>query len=232
MGSAFSTCTFNEAAKILSKSKRSIYIYVKNGFIRKTYSPELGQTLLIKEDVEQLKKDKGIGLPPINHNTVYELLNRVTKLEEDMAVVRTILDITSEPLRLPPTNAIFLYTEASVSFRDRLNKWSLEEIQTWINLLQRMDVKTLEVIGSAASTDTPWQPFYELCVAMVDHCKSSHLTEVTKLEGCKSNLNKNIHLWLEMGKGRLPKEALKPLTTQKEALLRRLAARSANKGKP
>jgi hypothetical protein len=221
MGSGFSTYTIDEAAALLGRTPKTIRLYIKEGFLRKG----LDDSSVRKEDVQSLVIEQDKALPALNKVNFFALLNRVRKLEEDMAVVRRALEIRTEPLRVKKEMALDLYNEAKLSLEKRLNEWNPEEVKTWSSLFDRFDASTFDAMPDK---QRPWEIFYKLCLAMMEYVASrpdmSEEPLWANLDRGRKNLRDEAILWIELGKGTFPKEAYFGLNSEKEAILARLLA--------
>jgi hypothetical protein len=164
MGRAF---TFEEAAQKLGRSKRTVHTYVKQGFIRR-FADNYGKALLDADDVDQLVKDFGADLPPINKKTVFQLQSRLNKLENQMRMVIEMLELRSDQLRPQPSQASGLYRAASAAL-GRKGQWSIEEVHQWATLFERIDEETLKIIAISEKEHDSWKPFLALWREMLDY---------------------------------------------------------------
>lgn len=222
MGSAFSTYTLKEAAAILKRSQRSIRLYTKNGLIRKVTSPHKGLTL-VKEDVDQLAMERESGLKPVNRQTIIELNNKVRKLEEDMTIVRRLLDLDLEPLHVSRSFAHDLLSEANLAV-NKVKEFGKAEERLWVNVCSRLDIAGMDVMAKELNDLTPWKPFY----LIISELSIKYGLKDLEIEDSRRRLRAQIILWVELGKGPMPKGLYRPLDPLKGGILGRLGA---NRGK-
>lgn len=226
MGSVF--YTFDEAARRLGRSKRTIHNYIKQGFLNRVV--DNGAILLRREDVEQLAVDLGSDAPALNRKTVYELQSRIRKLEQDMSVVRMALQIRDNPLRPSDEEASGFYKAAVMALK--AGNWSRKEVELWVDYLHRIDEVTLDTFLKSTGILQPWKVFYDLCIHMMEAVSNeeTYRTDLEwqvlhkKLDEVRKRMRDSIILWMEMGRGTLPDSALKSVDTVKEDLLRRISS--------
>lgn len=230
MGRVF--CTFEEAAERLKRSKRTIHTYVKKGILRRTL--DNGRVLLLVEEVEQLAQDEGTDTPALNRKTLLELMARVRHLEEVTAVFRKMYGIDDRlPLRPEGDEAYSLHALASNMLEQK--KFSLEEVDLWISTLSRMDEVTFDLMVKTGLQDTCWQPFFKLCIALMDFVsdpkrygsKPGWHQRHMELDECRKKLRDTAIIWTEMGRGVTPLKLIQDLDSSKEDLLRRLNYRAS-----
>lgn len=224
MGSDFGIfMTFEQAATRLGRSKRSIHTYVKNGFIRREVQG--GEVVLLAEDVEQVAVDSGKDMPAFNRKNFFHLMQRLKKLEEDMSVMRHMLDIRDNPLRFTKvTEAVGLQHAAIAALK--ANSWTTQEISLWADLFARFDEVTLTKLGEALVTTRPWDVFYKLCLNMMSFVslnkEPSWQVAHKQLDEGRKRLRSNVLMWIEMGLGTVPDSVFREVNNDKEDLLRRL----------
>jgi DNA-binding transcriptional MerR regulator len=224
MGRTF--VTFEEAATRLGCSKRSIHSYVKKGLIRK--KSENGAVVLYWEDVEQLAVDKGVDAPAMNRKNFITMMSRLQKLEQDMTVVRRMMEIRDDPLRPVVGMAAGLYQAASSSLASKT--WQPEEVNLWASQFERFDEVTLDAIRDATQDPNCWQVFYKLCLAQMDFAWAQYSaspdlnwrTLHLRLDEGRKKLRAVALIWIELGRGQLTPSILKEVNSPKEDLLQRL----------
>jgi hypothetical protein len=229
MGSSF--YTFDEAAKKLGKTKRSVHAYVKRGLLRR--GRHEGRTVIPAEDVENLAADLGAGFPPMNRKTFFQLMARVQKLEQDMAVVRRMTGIQDEPLRPSKEEAVGLHMAATRAIE--ATSWHKEEISTWADLFDRMDEVCFDIFEDYVSVPVPWAVFYQLCLAMMRFVSTSpdFHTSLTaqhvhkRLDEGRKAIRHTILMWVELGKGGTPEVLLRALDDRHSVLLRKVTGKNS-----
>lgn len=224
MGSDF--LTFEEAASRLNRSKRSIHYYVNQGLLTKKL--KAGKVVLPREEVEQLAVELGSDVPALNRKTFFQLMSRVRKLEEDVAVFKRMWDVQDKPLRPSNEEAIGLHNAGTQALA--LKEWKTEEIEMWIGLFDRMDEVFFDTVAQATVLSKPWATFYNLCLNML-----SYLSELDKkvpsldtqlrqrkLEEGRKKMRGTILMWIEAGRGTVPDAVFRQLNNDQDDLLRRL----------
>lgn len=222
MGSDF--VSIGEAAKMLKRSKRTIITYLKNGMLRR--EREGRSTVIPKSDVEALITELGVDLPPMNRQTLFQLVARVQRLEVSVAVLKRATGIGAVPLRPSRDEALGLKQAAEHALAS--GSWTVEELHMWADMFERMDEVFFDILGVIVSAADSWRPFYELCVAQVRF--------VEGMEGFSGNLSLQqlhdrlrLHMkslraivlaWIELGGGHA-----ELLVSPSEDILRRLSAK-------
>lgn len=224
--------TVNEAALRLGRSVRSVHYYLEKGFL--TRKKQRDKTLIPTEDVEQLAIELGTDLPALTRRNMFDLLSRVKKLEEQMAMVQAVWGIQEQPLRPNPNEAAGLYKAAT----DYLTaeRYHLKELETWAGLLNQFDEQVLGTVAEAAMTTQPWEVFYQLSQRLLDQLKASkelktslHLQALhTKLHSGRKKVREAALLWVESGRGTVPNRLFKHLDTPREDLLRSITGATGN----
>lgn len=226
MGSAF--YTYEQAATRLNRSKRTIYLLIKKGMLRKeSCNGVLGVSAV---DVEDLATQT--ELPAMNKSNWDDLQIKVRRMEERMAVLTEILGFKSEPIRPSINNAADLYIAAKKAVE--AGSWVEEEVMTWAGIFKRIDEATLKVIAEAVSDTTPWIPFFELCALMQGKAETeySRLKNIQTervflvLEDCKKHLRSVAVVWADLGLGNAASVVLKSTASQKENLMSRIMGKT------
>lgn len=226
LGSEF--CSFDEAATRLERTKRTIHSYVKGGLLRKTVRG--GKPVLYCKDVEQLRVELGSDMPAITRGTIFEMTTRIRKLEEEVAVFRRIHGLKTEFSRPSKSEAEALFTAANRTLQN--NSWTLEEVETWTDLLGRFDEESFELVESFLGGRS-WEPFFRLTTALVDFLQAAggyrqdiHLQSlVSRLEEIRKHLRQVVVCWVEVRKGGSNDALLAKLELGKESLVRKIAGR-------
>lgn len=215
----------------LGRSRRSIHYYIEKGFL--TVKKQREKTLLSKDDVEQLAVELGTDLPALNRRNMFDLLTRVKKLEEQVAMVQAMWGLQEKPLRPNPQEAAGLHK--AVTDYLSVESFSAKELETWATLFNQVDEGTLLAIAEATMTVKPWETLFQLASRMVDYVeaakelKTSLILQAlhTKLNAGKRKIREAALLWVESGRGTVPNQVFKLLDTPKEDLLRSLSSRTS-----
>ena len=217
-------CSFQEAANRLNRSVRQVRNYITQGFIRQ-HKDESGPCVH-REDVEQMAISIGSNLPPMNRQTFFQMSSRLQKLEEEMSLVRRMLDLRGEPLRLEPDEAKALYLQASKALAHGL--WSKKEISMWIGLFARFDEMTLEVLEKGVSPQA-WETFYRLCLAFMKFVKRDEFSSDLEwqllhrhLDMSRKQLRDTVLMASALQSNSAPKTALFAVDSSIDDLARRL----------
>jgi len=225
MGRSFYSIT--EAASRLGRSKRSVYDYVKKGFLREEVQD--GKRVVDREDVEQLAADKLQQSPVVNRKTLFTLTNRVEKLENEMRAALGALELRDVVIRPQPPEAIEYYKTATESL-SRKDLWTLEEIEGWANLFATFDELTLETFTLAVQDNKAWVPFYQLCLGMLGFVTKKNTAKPElpwvqaqeRLELGRVKLRSAIILLIEMRKGVTPETLMALAENPKEVVMQGL----------
>lgn len=231
MGSAFQgpeTCTYVEAARRLSVSRRTVFNYVKQGFIKKVQRD--GETHLSREDVEQVALDQGTDAPAMNRKSFIQMAHRLQKLENEMVTVKHILEIRDSPLRFETDlEGSGLYRAAADALA--AGNWGEQEVDLWSGLLERMDEVFFEHLQRATCESKCWVVFLKLCNALQEHAlitanKTPSLdwqARVKRLDEGRKKIRGSIILFVEMGKGTTPLDLLSSVDDPKTGFLKRFS---------
>lgn len=232
MGSGFS---YDEAARRLGKSRRTIYNYVDSGFIRKEYDSER-RVILNRDDVEQLAVSLGVGQPAFNRKNFYMLSARVRSLEEKVSLLQRIYGIGEAALRPNPDEARGLIAHAGMSITNET--WAFEELEMWANVFERIDEETLDMMVNATARIDCWEVLMRLLKAQLSFLGQHPDFKIglgvpalhQRLELARNRLRQTCVLWLEMNKGLEFKAVPDALNTPKDDILARLTSRKSNSG--
>lgn len=230
MGSA--NYSFDEASSRLGRSKRSVHEYVKKGFIKKRI--ENGKSALSKEDVDQLAVELGVDLPSMNRHTFLQMQSRLKKLEDEMGAVKHILELRdTPPLRPDPSTGLTLITavQAYLHVQDKDLVWTPPFIEQWASILERLDEESLNLFAKVSNDTQVWSYFFKFCTALMDFCwvqdrKAPSIEwqlRAGRLDGARKRLREVVVTWVEMGKGTLPQQLAESLSSNREALISRVA---------
>lgn len=225
MGRTF--MTFEDAARLLKCTRRTVYNYVKKGLLRREY--EQGAVVLCREDVEQLSDEMGAQLPALSNRTLLEIMGRLSTLEVQMSVFKKMHGIEEHPpLRPEAEEASKLVANA---------QWYLEkktftspEVDLWVSLFQRMDELTFDLIRRSGAQNDFWQDFFNLCLHLMDfvsdpkRCRGSRtwIRHHMELNECRKSLRTLVLMWVELGHGKASKTIRRHLGGGKDDLVRRL----------
>lgn len=228
MGSAL--CSQEWAANRLNLTKRSVRSLVQRGLLKKQIVE--GEVLYDQVEVEQLASERGTDYPVLNRRTFIELQTRLTKMEQDMAVVRRSMDISANPLRPTAHEAAQLYRAAGAALA--AGKWTLEEMESWASIYDRLDEPALALIGEVAVEDKPWEVFFRLCTSQMlqvgtdkGFTTTLKLQEIhKKLDEGRKKLRGSILVWIELQRGNPAEKALQAVENGVDDLKRRISGRN------
>lgn len=225
MGRTF--VTFEDAARLLKCSKRTVHNYVKKGLLRREYSE--GTVVLCQEDIEQLADEFGSQLPALNNRTLLEILGRLKSMEVQLAVFKKMHGIEEHPpLRPDPEEALKLVGNAQWYLEKKV--FTSPELDLWVSLFQRMDELTFDLIRRAGARNDFWQDFFNLCLHLMDFtsdpskCKGSRIwvRHHLELNECRKSLRSLVLMWVELGHGKATDALRRHLGGGKDDLVRRL----------
>jgi excisionase family DNA binding protein len=224
--------TVPEAAARLGCSKRSVHNYLKKGFLRK--EAIRNRAVLVKsEDVEQLAEELGTDFPVVNRRTVFQLNRRITQLEEEMRVMKTMweaMGIQEKPLKMDDKEAASLH-RAVIDYLT-LPKYQLKELDSWAGIFNQVDEKAIEHLAAVTGSAQPWKPLFDLVTRMSDFLSPKKVKDDLSLQALKAKMEqgrKKVRaaalFWIESGKGTIPQALFQALDTPQDELRRALTGR-------
>ena len=218
------TMTVEEAARVLSKSDRTIRNYIKNGQLS---SIRKGRTrLLDPEEVHELHTEG--ALPRISMSEIRTMRAQIRRLEAEMAVVQHVLDLKNESLGVTEEYAKGLMDAATEQFGRPAGSYTIREYESWANIFARMDENDIQRLCVAVQNPDAWKLFLRLSARMVsevtlsaDYASSLALQQVHRLlADAKRRFRISCFVYAEMSRG-LPPE-IRENPTVKEDLFERL----------
>jgi hypothetical protein len=225
MGSTF--VTVDEAAARLDRTRKTIFEYLKKGFLHRHLRNN--KVMIDRDEVEQLAVELGTDFPAITRHTMFGVLSRLKKLEEQMHVVEATWGLQERPLRPNPNEASGLFRAAT----DFLcaTEWDVQQLETWAGLFNQVDEETLTRVAAAVNETKPWEVFYRLAGRMVEFVDAVPAAKEVlalkalraKMEMGRKKVREAALLWIEAGRGGVPDHVFKALDTPQEDLLRRLS---------
>jgi len=230
MGSGF--YTLEEAMQRLGRSRRSIFDYAKKGFIKR--KSETGQPYFDRESVDLLAIDLGTDSPALTRRAFLQLETRTKKLEDEMRMVKHVLEIRDvQPLR--PNQAtcegIILACKTYLGSPNREEHWTPALVEQWAGIFESMDEVTFDSLTKTSNDPQAWIPFFRFCSELADFSwaqdkKTPSLVWQalgTRQETARKHLRSVAVTWLEMGKGLVPANLLLALEAPKASLMARVA---------
>jgi hypothetical protein len=237
MGSTFhqdqdQLLTIEEAAARLQRSRRSIFEYLKKGFLTRRMRD--GKLFVSRREVEELAVELCVDLPALTRKNLFRLESRLRQVEEKMAVYETIWNAQGELLRPKPAEAAALYRAAT----DYLcaKEWEIAQLESWADIFNRVGEETLQAIAEAVHTTKPWECFYQLAARMLAFIESVPASREVlalkalhdKMEEGRKKVRAAALLWIEMGRGTVQQDVFREMDTPGDDLLRRLAQKKSN----
>jgi hypothetical protein len=230
MGSGF--YTFQEAAKRLNRSTRSLHDYVKKGFLKKRM--EDGQAVLDREDVDLMAVDMGVDAPSMNRKSFLQMQTLLEKTVNEVRALKHALGLRDVPPLRPPQVVCEGLISACTTYLHidkREDVWTTVIIEKWSDLFERMDEETFNAFSKTSNDPQAWVPFFKFCSELADFCweqdkKLPSLVwqaRASRLETARQRLRGVVVTWLEMGRGVIPAELITALGSNREALLGRIA---------
>lgn len=230
MGSGF--YTLEEAMQRLGRGRRSVFDYAKKGFIKRQV--RAGRHVFDRESVDLLAVDLGADSPALTRRAFLQLETRTKKLEDEMRMVKHILEIRDvQPLRPNQTTCegIILACKTYLASTTREEHWTQALMEQWLGIFESMDEVTLDSLSKASNDPQAWVPFFKFCSEMADFAwaqdqKTPSLVWQalgTKLETARKHLRSVVVTWLEMGKGLIPSDLMLALEAPKASLMARVA---------
>jgi hypothetical protein len=227
MGSTFDQLmTVEEAASRLNRARRSVYDYLKKGFL--TRKVRDGRVLVLREEVEQLAVELSVDLPALTRKNVFALVARVKALEEKMSVFSAMWGAQEETLRPSTKAAADLYRAAT----DYLcaKEWEIQQLESWATLFNQVGEETLQAIAVATQNTKPWECLFLLAQRMLDFIDSVPASkDVLALKALRAKMDqgrKKVReaalLWIEMGRGSIQADVFRSMDTPEGDVLRRI----------
>jgi len=158
--------TLEEAARHLNITTRTLRSYFRIGILNPAVRPGLRGKWLRPSDVRLNKEE--IGRPsPMRRQEVLAMQARMTRLENQVAVLLRLLDAKDAPLAVNETYARELHATCQSQLEQ--TNWDLATINGWAEVFLRVDETDLETMARAAGDARPWVPFLRLCLTMNAH---------------------------------------------------------------
>lgn len=231
MGSDFGDkVTVEQAARMLGRSRRTVTTYMKNGILQKLVEDK--RVYILRSQVEQLQVELGVGFPPMNRKTFYQLAAHVQRLEMDMTVLKRVSGFYDSPLRPSTDEALGLFAAAKKAAKEGV--WQMEEILMWVDLYDKMDDVFFDILARHSGEADSWRPFYELCLAQARQVSTTqeyrtslqhqHLHD--RLQTGLAKMRKVILVWIEAGNSPAAAKAENKMDGDTQAVLRRLTAKA------
>lgn len=232
MGSGF--YTYEEAAKVLKKHKRSITNYINRGWLRREVDGDRVGVNAV--DVNQMAEDLGITAPPLNRKTITDMQMQIRRLQERMAVHDARAGIDTAPLRPGEVSAKQLYGDA-VAFL-KMESWPDSLVEAWLDLFPRFDERDFDMIAEATLSTHPWVPFFNLCRAMEEqaerkfqaHSTLHHEKTLVRLRACTAHLRRIAVLWVENGHSNASDIILRVTSSDKKTVLDKVSGKGGKTG--
>jgi hypothetical protein len=198
--------TFDEAAKVIGCSKRSVHNYIKKGFITRVFDTTDNTPKVKKDEVILFTGESSTTYPGISKRSFMELSRRVQRAEETLAVMKVILGIGERPIRCNEVQAAGFTNACLLNLNN--TSWTPEEMDFWANQILLFDEITLGSIAKVGLETAPWVPYFKLISAMYEKSlvdfdtKPSITTEKlkVKLEKTKKHLYSMGLIWTELNK--------------------------------
>ena len=228
MGSAF--YSLSETQRRLNKSRASVYSYVQKGFLKKYH--EDGKQLFSKEEVDDLAQRQGVDAPAMTRAAWLEMQGRLRKLEDEMRLVKHILELRdTQPLRPDKASAQAIYAAMQTYLANASSITEAKSIDNWAMIFETTDERTLDLISEYVDDKAVWMVVYRTCMNLSEYCQAQNAaspsilwqTLAQRLEQCRQRLRLVAIAWLKLGRGSLPTELLTLFDSKKESLIRQIA---------
>lgn len=217
------TMSVAEAARVLSKTERTIRNYISFGQLS---SITRGRSrYLDPEEVQELVTEQ--DSPRATVTEIRALRASVRRLESEMAVIRHMLDLRNESLGMTPEYASQLYAAAIEQYGRPAGSYSIAELEGWAQVFSRLDEADLQVF-CAHPTPEAWKVLLRLSARMItdvvsrkEYSTSLALQSTHRLlaEG-RRRLRISIFIFLE-SRGAVPPE-LREHVEMKDAIFEQL----------
>ena len=167
--------SLDEAARILSRTKKTLSKYIKQGRLR---SVRKGNRIFIPaEDVkefleEQLEPTRKFSWKEFEKFR-REMEARITRLEDTITRALQLLGIAQIPSK--PLTDFELHKAYEAAFdmlAKDLNSVKIKEIQTWSDILARINEQSLMRLAYIQEHTEVWKPFLELARRLHEHVTS------------------------------------------------------------
>lgn len=217
------TMSVAEAARVLSKTERTIRNYISFGQLS---SITRGRSrYLDPEEVQELVTEQ--DSPRATVTEIRALRASVRRLESEMAVIRHMLDLRNESLGMTPEYASQLYATAIEQYGRPSGSYSIAELEGWAQVFSRLDETDLQTF-CAHPTPEAWKVLLRLSSRMItdvvgrkEYSTSLALQSTHRLlaEG-RRRLRISIFIFLE-SRGAVPPE-LREHVEMKDAIFEQL----------
>lgn len=174
--------TPDQAAVILNRTVRTIYNYIKKGYLTRKH--HAGKVVLLRSEVVDFNKF-GAELGNTNFLTpqvVAGLLLRVNRLEAQVTLVNRVLELQRDPLRISDHEAKLFYDGVIGQLTGPV---TLQTIEAWSDQLLRVDFQFLAQISRVTGDEVPSLKCYRLSVRLIDCLQNA--------PGYETNLTLQVH---------------------------------------
>lgn len=192
--------TKSEACKLLGVQKRTLYKYLNRGYIKKVNHQN--RIYLDKKDILKFRGALENPLPKTDAITVAKMNAQMREQEEDIKLIKRVLDLYNEPLELPDFSIHALYTAVCGL---ELDTWDEGWEKEWAELLIRFREEDFFQLEKITGDEHPWKPFYKFILVVQELIRKREDRELTELyNAAREHFRKLILIWLEIKQS--PKE--------------------------
>ena len=156
------TMTVAEAARVLSKTERTIRNYIRLGQLSSITNGR--SRYLDPEEVQELLVEHDSPRAPVTE--FKSLRAQVRRLEAEMAVIRHMLDLRNESLGMTPEYATQLYATAIEQYGRPAGSYSISEFEGWAQIFSRIDETDLQTFCMYPNPEA-WKVLLRLSARMV-----------------------------------------------------------------
>jgi len=164
--------TLEEAAKVLGITRRTVYIYIQKGALRK--ERRNGRAYVRKSDVIELRAEAMVPEERLSWKSLkqfqLDIDRRITHMEKTMEQAMHFLGFSKSPLdRLTDNKLRQCMTEAYDVIAQGLEHLTIEEITAWADILAKVDEEALYRAARLEQKIDAWLPFWDLVRELHEH---------------------------------------------------------------
>lgn len=186
--------TKSEACRLLGIQKRTLYKYLNRGYIKKVNHEH--HIYLDKKDVLKFREALENPLPKTDAITVAKMNAQMREQEEDIKLIKRVLDLYNEPLELEDFSIHALYSAVTAL---EIETWDEGWEREWGELLVRFREEDFFQLERITGDDHPWKPFYKFLLVVQEIIRKREDKELNELySAAREHFRKLILIWIEI----------------------------------
>lgn len=183
-----------EACAMLNVKLRTLYKYLERGYLRKVNKKN--RLFLVKKDVETLIVALKDPINVADKILISKLYAQIREQENDLNIIKRIMNLYYEPLELEDFSITALYRAAE---RLEISDWEDGWEDEWGTLILRMREEDLFQLEKITGDEHPWKPFYKLLLVTQEiFRKRGDYTYAEQYNAAREHLKKLITIWCEI----------------------------------